>query len=408
MINIKTIGIITLYHNSANYGGLLQAYALVTLLNIHGYKAEQISVAYEPRNAKKETSRAKDIIKTNGYFSLISRIIRKVYRIGKSQVMRTLAKALHVNNRIQVRLDSTKQFRENIPHSQKTYTQNNIYDCDGYDVYICGSDQVWRGISLFDELNPAYWLTFVRSEKKKISYAASISRKSIPVSAENKVKEALCDFNAISVRENNDKKLLERVLDRHVEWVLDPTMLFSAEEWKALMPIDSNVEKGYLFVYLLGDSLKARRYAARLARKRGLKIVTIPYVLDNFRWCDLLFGDIRINDVSPTRWMSLIFHADFVVTDSFHCTAFSILFHKSFLTFKRDSDESDNSSNSRIYSLLDRFELTDRIVEINSAVVAKHNLDFVDNEIDYHRVDQILNNARELSTSFLYQAIGEP
>ena len=151
-------------------------------------------------------------------------------------------------------------FRENmIFHTEKVYDAKSIYDCNEFDIYICGSDQVWHGITSYGELDCGLWLKFVKGSSIKISYAASISLSQIPEQAEPLIRDALKDFRAISIREVSDKKKIEEILgeNKKVEWVLDPTLLLSRNEWEQIETENKYSGEKYIFVYLLGD--KKRR-----------------------------------------------------------------------------------------------------------------------------------------------------
>ena len=349
---MKKIGIITYYYNSRNYGGLLQSYALEHYLIDLGYDAKQICVSYIKRDKSIQKKRLKSIFEEEGFINLVIRIFKNIIKRINNIFNRTLGKIFNADSHINSREESVKHFRDDlILHTDDIYDQSTINNCKEFDVYICGSDQVWRGINRYDDLNPAYWLTFVESNKSKISYAASISLPNIPRGAELKVKKALLDFDAISVREKSDKEILQKILDRSVDWVVDPTMLLSKKEWNKLCVYNKYKEQNYIFAYFLGGNTGIRKWVMKFAKKNDLQVITIPYLLDTFRISDVRFGDIRLSSVSPQLWLTLIKDAKYVFTDSFHGTVFSLLFHKQFFTFCRDSNKSKSSGNSRIYSL---------------------------------------------------------
>ena len=242
----------------------------------------------------------------------------------------------------------------------------------------------------------------MESNKRKVSYAASISLPYIPKGTESKVEKALLDFDAISVREKNDKEMLEKILDRSIDWVVDPTMLLPQKEWKKLCVYNKYAGKNYIFAYFLGGNIRVRKWVKKFAKKKELQVVTIPYLLDTFRISDVGFGDIRLSSVSPELWLTLIKDAKYVFTDSFHGTVFSLLFHKQFFTFCRESDKSKSSGNSRIYSLFELFSITDRLINVSNDVTT-----LLDNtsSIDYEYVDLVIERERDRSFSFLKNGI---
>ena len=164
----KKIGIVTHYHNSVNYGGNLQAYALCSFLLNCGYDAEQICF---PRYEKSLG------------ISFLSKSGKEIFNVAIKRTKRLLLLPSQRNklNNENVRTRSLKQNRGKnffyfsqklIPHSKTVYTRKNIVDAvDVYDAFITGSDQVWK----FDGYNPIFFLTFVPSNKTKISYAASMA-----------------------------------------------------------------------------------------------------------------------------------------------------------------------------------------------------------------------------------------
>ena len=144
-----------------------------------------------------------------------------------------------------------------------------------------------------------------------------------------------------------------------------------------------------------------RKCIERFAKSQNLKIITIPYLQNSYRSCDRKFGDIQLSDVSPDFLISLIRDAQYVFTDSFHGSVFSIIYHKSFFTFKRFDDKVKISMNSRIYSLFELFGLEDRLIvnQISSEEILRKK------QIDYEKVDSILNRERQRSSDFLLKAI---
>lgn len=166
-----------------------------------------------------------------------------------------------------------------IPHTS-VVTSESIVDLNhDFDVFLCGSDQIWNPGCSSDML-----LEFVENGKGKISYAASLGQEATPVEHLMRLKEALKDFNAVSIREKCHVRLLEEVSNLyHVQLMPDPIFLLGRGEWEEL--VVTVKRKPYIFVFLLGDDIGIRRKCVKLAKRSGLGMCYIPYLnQDTFFW----------------------------------------------------------------------------------------------------------------------------
>ena len=252
---------------------------------------------------------------------------------------------------------------------------------DRFNYFIVGSDQVW---------NPHYdfvagkcdFLTFARNNQK-ISYAASFGVNEIPYERKFEFAEYLKNFKAISVREKQGARIVEELVKRNAAVVLDPTLLLNENEWKQVekKPVCSP-KKEYVFVYSLGD--KTDRFKDKIKQlKEKYEIFDVRSVQKNGK--ELPIG--------PSEFLYLIRNAEEVLTDSFHATVFSIIFHKKFVTFNRPG----LNMNSRIESLAELTGAKNRLTEcgdLNS-----------ETEINYVNVDRILEEERRKSFDFLKDAL---
>ena len=177
--------------------------------------------------------------------------------------------------------------------------------------------------------------------------------------------------------------------------VCDPTLLFNAKGWAQMLPERKIIEEPYVFCYFLGTNEEHRDAANEFKRMTGLKLVTCPY-LDNFVEKDQQFGDIQIFDMDAADFVNLIRHAEYILTDSFHGSVFSILHHKKFMTFNRFMAGA-NSRNSRIDSLCTLLNLSDRRYNGNVMNVV--------NDIQYSDVEKKLENLRASSIEYLQKAL---
>ena len=171
------------------------------------------------------------------------------------------------------------------------------------------------------------------------------------------------DFQAISVREKVSVGLLEGIGVENAVHVCDPTLLLTKEEWSAVAEPVKGIQEKYIFVYLLGKDIEHRNSIEKLASKNSLKVVTIPHANDNYDDVDDNFGDYREMDASPENGIWLIKNAEYVITDSFHATVFSVIFSKKFLVAKRYWIQ---DINVRMTDFLETIGEQDKFVDISS------------------------------------------
>lgn len=394
---MKKIGILTEYYNSKNYGGNLQAYALCKFLNNQGYRSEQIqykktidgkseNVGFLSRLIKKISDEGIWLFFTNRIKSLVEKIIKK-----------TIAKNDY--GCIANREKSFLEFNKGIPHGSNVYCDKNIGELnETYELFVVGSDQVWRDIR-----NKAYFLNFVDKSIPKISYAASVSRDDLTEEEKDFFGASLNTFKAISVREKETVGLLEKIVDVPTEWVVDPTLLLSKKEWDEVC--GNRIIKGnYIFAFFIGEGVHNRRTVVEYAQKHNCIIVTIPYLRGKVDICDF-FGFssknvVKLYDVSPRDFISLIRYADCVFTDSFHASVFSIVYEKQFVVFDRPERK---SMSSRIRSLLDLYEIPERFCKQKG----KRRISYIEElpSIDYSKNRKKADELIYLSKQFLYKNI---
>ncbi len=385
------IGIISLYYQNRNMGGLLQAYALCAKLRELGYFAEQIT--FDRKASMVSQSKWRTFFKAPFRYKLrsIKRNIEKVFfRLSRDHKEAT--------KQIAAQNESFDRFALSIPHSDMVYTQKELPDCvEDYSVFITGSDQVWNMKA--DGEFPAFFLDFVPHNKIKMSYAASISMTDISEEERSRIKDYLKSFHAVSVREKRAVELIQPLVSVPVAMNLDPTMLLSLQDWDASCG-RRLVEGDYLFCYFLGERKKLRNLANKYAKINGLKIVTLPYIVGKYRACDRFFGDIRLSGITPFEFVALIKYAKAVFTDSFHGSVFSILYHKDFFVFNK---ESAGLHNSRIYSLLDQFDLMQRFCDTTFKETTGYMTSLP--SIDYEGMEKKLQKYRADSIDFLNKNI---
>lgn len=393
MKDIIKIGIVTHYYNSINYGGNLQAYALVCKLRKLGYDAEQIPVnnivEYVPINLSFKQKLAERL--KCGIWEFVKSVVLYLPHKIKNKKTENL-----INKVTNIRQNAIKDFNLSIPHNENglATNQNNCSDL-GYDVYITGSDQVWNPGCYCSE----YFLGFVPSNKIKISYAASIGESSLNQEQLQVFKEKLKDFSAISVREKQDINLIENLAPCKPVLTLDPTLLLDYEEWNSITN-ERLVKEKYIFCYFLGGKASNRKLVKQFAKLKGYKIVTLPHLV-NFVEADEKFGDIKLYDISPTQFLSLIKYAEYVFTDSFHAVVFSTLFKKQYFVLNR---EENKWMSSRIYNITELTQNENRYCDNKE----KENIQYLlsQDDIDYSSKFDKLEELKEFSIRFLTENLG--
>lgn len=258
-----------------------------------------------------------------------------------------------------------------------------------YDMYVCGSDQIWSPIL---QMNPYYYLGF--TDKKKIAYAPSVGQYSYSLEWKEQVEPLLNRFSHLSVRERQGAKLLQGFIDKPIEVVLDPTLLLPSEDWYQLVEKQSEQECPYVLCYFLTYNPDYIELAKKFARDKGLPL---KFFVTDKRIVDVV--DIPLF-VGPLGFLQEIRNASFFFTDSFHGSIFAIHFEKRFLTFKRFKADSTNNQNSRIEDLFSLLNISDYFVDADSFEDGLHLP-----TIDYLYVKERLKQERIHSLSYLSRSL---
>lgn len=368
------IGLVTWY-KFQNFGTVLQAYALQKAIQRLGYSCDII-----PYDSEIQELRSKLTIRDFGY--KLRRKIKKVLRIYEYKYTLQFdaeykARGQHFEAFIKSHLCQGPSI------SPDDYEQQ-------YDAFICGSDQIWSS-AVFD---PFYFLDFVRNKNKTIAYAPSIGRNCVYAHQKADYTRLINDIRYLSIREKKGAEIIKELTDRDAEIVVDPTLLLDSSQWQALVDKKEEIEP-YILCYFLGEIQSVYTYIKRTQRKLNCKIIIIANKISDWR-----YKDNCITVVSPQQFLTLIYHASLVLTDSFHGIAFSINFKKQFLSFLRFKEGDEKSQNSRVYNILDMFNLRFRLIQ-NSAELLKQ----LNSEINYTEVSKILEARRTESLNFLKNSI---
>lgn len=379
----KKIAILTQpLHN--NYGGLLQAYALKEVLQQMGHEVVIIN------------RQSKDSFQWRKYASYVKRRLLRQPIAPNHFISDKLKEAISENNRL---------FREKyIPNLSELITTNNgmskLNDM-GFDVLIAGSDQCWR--PMYSPSIGNYFFDFAKDNKniKRISYAASFGVSHWEFTNEDTAtaKELMQLFDAISVREDSAIDLLRKHLGRDDAFhVLDPTMLLTPGHYKKIAENEKMPQSsGTLKMYILDLTEEKDHIVSTIAKQLELKSFE---VYPNKRIAIDELTKHNINDFvfpSPAAWLRGFQDAKFVVADSFHGIVFSILFNVPFLAIGNKE-----RGLTRFTSLLRMFELEDRLITDLTEFDAD---EFLKKEVDWEKVNKILESERSKAREFLINNI---
>lgn len=329
----KDVKIATLtFHRAINYGAILQTYALQDRIHALGYASEVLDYRCD--------------------------FLERLHNPYSMKLYRTPLHFLYALYRNRVKRDNRAAFRrfmsEHISVSSKVYDQHNLTDAENeYDAFVVGSDQVWNcNCTNFDK---TYFLDFIEDANKKLSYAASIGIKLETEEQKNEYKRLLSHYRAINVREEQGRRELAAI-GLEADVTLDPTLLLDKQEWLRLAkkPDRFDANTRYLLVYVIVETPSLFEKAKAIAKEHKLEIVYINEMLLRKA------GVKNLTRIAPEEWLWLFANAEFVVTNSFHGTAFSVNFEKQFVV---EPLPVKTNVNSRIYDFLELLGLQNRVAE---------------------------------------------
>lgn len=368
----KKTGIFTL-HRARNHGACLQAYALQTKLESLGANVEIVD--YRPAFVERD-------------FGLFVPSLRSNYPKGMVGLLSyCVSMVLHLPFRA-VREWRFKQFRQKHYHltdlDYKTEDQLHKTHLDK-EIYIFGSDQIWSP-HITNGVHAPYYGNSVEKDAVCCSYAASIGSKKLSVDDESKIKTLLKRLDVISVREEFGKEVLLPLTEKEIFTHLDPAFLLTTEEWEALCGKPA-MDGSYILVYALVIDEQLIEVARQLANKNNMPIVFFD--IKN------RYGTKAISRYSadPIQFISYIKSAAYVVTNSFHGTAFSLIFKKQFIAVPNP----DNPL--RITELLTKVGAQNQIVS-----KASEQCPF-ETQLDYTLIDKTLDRKRKDAISYLGKII---
>ena len=376
---MKKVGISTVY-TGYNYGSALQAYASKLILKDLGYDADLLSL-------KGSLIKGRDF-RLNKLLFIMGRLCMHPVKMRK--------RALAYKNGVSVEYsDETKQMFETFKKQclqPKMYSWKALKEAahsEEYFAFLCGSDQIWNGDILY--VDPQYYLRYA-PRYKRIAFAPSFGRKSVADYNEKTMKKYISGIRYLSVREDSGVEIVEKLVGRKPVQLLDPTLILPGEKWTEQLDLKKNETTGnskYLLAYFLNEPSKAaKKFMKQLAEKENLEIIALPYDRKGGDWYT------KTECAGPLEFLTFLKNAEYVCTDSFHGTAFSINLEVPYYTFEREYGKAENQS-SRLQSVL---KLVHQENRFNPTCTQ---------EIDFAYAREILAAEREKARKYLTNALNK-
>lgn len=337
MIN-KKVGIIT-FHASENFGSVLQAFAMQHILEKFGYDSDIIDFILESDMQQ-----------------------YKVFRVGtyKRRPAAFLIDVMYYRRNKQRKINFELFSTNFLKISSKRYYagKSNLLEVNkDYDIFICGSDQIWN-LNCLGRMVPEFFLSFADDLKKKIAFAPSMP-KEVSEKYFEELRSYIGRLDYVSVREKSTVAYLKNIVkvENNVICAMDPTLLLDKEEYIEKFSLKRNEEQ-YICIYVLDYGNFNRlliKKAQELARIKKLKIKYICV-----RWIKELKDAQYCLGIGPIEFLETIYNATYVITDSFHAVVFSIHFQIPFCIYPRSGSE------SRVRDLLDILDLKDNVYSLDN------------------------------------------
>lgn len=370
---MRRVGVITM-HYVRNYGSALQAFATQKIIEKLGYDCEIIDYTY-PNKFQYERGRKHTTLSLK---SKVARFLnlkpghRKYNRVGTF-----LRKNLHL----------TRNYKDH---------DDLMANPPSYDIYVTGSDQVWNPLHMYGD--SVFFLKFAPEGSCKVAFSSSFALKSIPEQYVESYKAWLSEYRHISVREKNGTDIIKSLIGRDVPVTLDPTLMLSSNDWISLLGRKRNPYKGkkYILLYMLGYAFDPEPYiyevVKELQAKTGLDVYTLSpppkdFFYNNLRDC---------SDVSPVGFIELFEYASYVVTSSFHGTAFAVNFGVPLYSIVNNDGKKEDD---RQRTLLEMLGLQNCIVEKGTP------MNTINPRYDIKTKDQALDDARRQSLEYISNAL---
>ena len=367
---MKRIGILTM-HRVQNYGSALQAYALQEYVSRLGYDVELIDYIFPNGKHKKHRSLKKRIKHLLFKWAFCLPLLRKNKRFARFYNTYYKCSALQFDS----------------PESLMQYDYP-------YDVLMTGSDQVWNPIHILTDTS--FFLPFAHTHTPKVAYAPSFSVASLPEGFDTIIRPYIKAYSHISVREKSGLDIVKMLTDKEVSMVCDPTLLLTKEDWSTLATQSRIVmDEPYILVYVLNYAYNPYPAINAIIEKVQQEL-GLPLILLDAPVLDMKFKNARfVKDAGPAEFLYLVQHASFVITTSFHGTAFALNFGVPFYSVIRDHSGFD----TRMVDLIEA-------VEADRAIVYDRPIDRP-LEMDYTAVSERLEGIRRHSQDYIKKSLAE-
>lgn len=370
----KIVGILTM-HGVVNYGSVLQAYATQKIVEKLGCDCEIIDYKFPKNHLPRR------------FENPVLSFLYDVYHFFRCRRFYELKNKLYCFRREYLHLSKVYATREEI-----------IRNPPFYDIYLVGSDQVWNPVHTGGD--DVFMLGFVPSGTCKISFSSSFAIEKLPLEYKAEYKRLLGEFKALSVRESNGSSLIKELLGRDVTVTLDPTLMLSAIDWHGLSISVPNKfkEKKYILLYLLNYAFNPAPYVYGLVSYLQNRTGYMVYTLLPLAKGNGIRNVKEIRSASPIEFLQLFESASYVVTSSFHGTAFAVNFGIPLYSVVSESDNGDDRQSSFL-----------KLVSLEQCIVKK-NTPFQkcgDGHYNKEIVRLKLDLLRKTSLSYLEQAIGK-
>ena len=360
------VGILT-FPNSVSYGACLQMIALQNTLRRLGHEAEIINYHNSYMKAEKHTEKGRHPLK------------RALQRRVRLLLHRRLYSRFRRFEQQHVTLYPTRAFADKERLSSLG---------ERYDAVICGSDQVWSPYITNSDMS--YFLDFCGEHTKRVAYAPSFGVVTFPDGFEAQIAPELQQFHALSIREQAGRDIVERLTGRPTAVVTDPTWLVDAADWAAMAEPHPAATGDYVLYFVVNQSKELLERCKTFAKEHSLKVVMVggnPLAAAKNKDPMLSYA----LDIGPQQWLYLIQHARYVFTNSFHGTAFSVLFERELYV------QVPAHNGSRLRQVLESLGMEDHEVLTGQPLT--------ENTIDYAHAQSVFNQLKEASLTYLREAL---
>lgn len=375
------------FHRSANYGAVLQTYALQQALNSLGYDARVLDYIPSVQGSQRESLCRRFLKKTKNCLNI--RFLYKALRLRLYSALRrkradslSLQCGKFLERRIQ--LDDSLRFLEG-----RWEINQDVY------AVITGSDQVWHiGGSEYD---PVYFLDFETYNARRIAYAPSLGGRAFPLTLQERLGEVLNSYKSISIREKSSQEGVESYIQRSVTVVPDPVFLIDLPFFEDHV-LEESLPEHYILVYRLSQSYQQTKEFNQII-KMAEHLFRLPVVSISPNNVHRGYG--KSYDLpSPEGFVAMINQASLVITNSFHGLALSLIHNTNVYACSRD--EYGGSQDARLHDLLDEFGLRHRFIRSSDSLVESYNSN---DAINWSNVDERKVVLRKKGIDFLKRAL---